>query len=509
MAAPNTGGAKPLGGLARAFAAMTGRLYQPPKNIIDGVNSQAWPSALQPVQPTAPAGSQPLGFSFWQGINQEITPRSDLPLTFSQLRDLATYPLARICIENVKDVLCTLPWKIQLKRNTGEPIADWKARQKTDKTIPTLTEFFNYPDGETPWADWLRPIIEDMLVIDAPSILVQRTVSGKVLGLRWTDGANILRLINDQGFTPQGDSPAFTQLWEGIPRLLLTTKQLVYRPSNIVARNSYASKLYGMAITEQLSQEILIGQERLNFVLAYYKDGISGGLLHVVPAGVLPDKISENVQAFNQLMSGNLGQRRRMNTVQGYHTTDDGKPDQIVETKEPVLADVFDDLHIRKIAFGYGVSAQRLMKQMNRASAEAGQDAAEKEGIMPRLKWVKGTMDMIIQVQMAQPQYEMVWDTDDELDALKQAQVDKIRSEAGLDTIDEIREDRGKVPFNIPETQKPIIVTATGVQPLEGSFDRVQQEADNATTVANKPVPKPVPISAAGKKAINDFYAGY
>lgn len=504
----NAGG-KPLGNIARAYSAMRSALYKPPQNTIDGINPQGWPSALDPVQPTGPKGSQPLAFSYWQGINLEITPRADLPLTFADLRNLATYPLARICIENVKDILCTMPWKIQLKRNVGEPVADWKARQKTDKTIPTLTAFFQYPDGETPWADWLRPIIEDMLVIDAPCFLVQRTLSGKVVGLRWTDGTQFLRLITDQGFTPQGDKPAYTQLWEGIPRLLLTTRQMVYRPSNIVPRVSYASKLYGMSITEQMAQEIEVGQERLNFVTAYYKTGINGGMLQVIPAGVPPDKVSEGIQSFNAMMSGNLAQRRRLNMLQGYRNADDPKQDQFIETKEPVLADIFDDLHIRKICFGYGVSSQRLTKAMNRASAEAGQDSAEKEGIMPRLKWLKGTMDLTIQQQMGYPQYEMIFDTDDELDAVKQATVDTDQVKSGLRTIDEIRDDRGQIPFGLPETSQPIIITNMGVQPLEGSFDRVNQAAADATVVANKPTPAPVAapaVSAAGKKALNDWY---
>lgn len=503
----NGAGGKPLGGVARAYSAMRSALYKPPQNNIVGVNPTAWPSPLNPVQPTGPKGSQPLAFSYWQGINLEITPRADLPLTFADLRNLATYPLARICIENVKDVICTMPWKIQLKRIAGEPVADWKGRQKKDTVVPMLTEFFQYPDGETPWSDWLRPILEDMLVIDAPCFLVQRTLAGKVVSLRWTDGAQFLRLIDDQGFTPQGDNPAYTQLWEGIPRLLLTSRQMVYRPSNIVPRVSYASKLYGMSITEQLAQEIEVGQERLNFVTAYYKTGISGGMLQVIPAGVPPDKVSEGIQSFNAMMSGNLGQRRRLNMLQGYRNADDPKQDQFIETKEPVLADVFDDLHIRKLCFGYGTSAQRLMKQMNRASAEAGQDASEQEGIMPRLKWLKGTMDLTIQVQMGYSQYEMVFDTDNELDATKQATVDKMRTESGLDTIDEIREDRGKIPFGLPETSQPIIVTPTGVQPLEGSFDRVNQAAADATAVANKPTPAPVaPGGGPSKKALNDWY---
>lgn len=491
----NTPSGKPLGGLARAFAAMRGRLYTPPDNLIAGVSPQAWPSALQPIQGVAPKGSQPLTWSYWNGINQEITPRSDTALTFADLRNLATYPLARICIENVKDILTNTPWKIQLKQNPGESTLDWKKRQKNDKVAQQLTEVWNYPDGVTPWGDWWRPIIDDLLVIDAPAYLIDRTLDGKVARMRWSDGSQFLRLIDDQGNIPQGDSPAFTQLWEGMPRLLLTTRQLVYRPSNIVPRNSYASKLYGMSIVEQLAQEIEIGQQRLNFVLAYYTSGSIPNILHLVPTGITPDKINETMQWMDSELSGNLAARRKYRMMQGF--TDDAK-DQVIQLKEPVMADIFDDLHIRKMAYGFGVSAQRLLKQMNRASAESGQDAAEKEGTMPRLLWMKRNVDYTLQRQQDQPNYELIFDTDDELDATKQAEVDKTRVQAGLETIDETREDRGLVPFGLPETMKPIIVTTMGVQPLEGSFDRVNQQMENDTAQANKPTP--APVAAQGKK---------
>jgi hypothetical protein len=154
------------------------------------------------------------------------------------------------------------------------------------------------------------------------------------------------------------------------------------------------------------------------------------------------------------------------------------------------------------MCFGYGVSAQRLMKQMNRASAESSQDASEKEGIIPRLLWMKSTADIMLS-RTGNTQYETIFDTDDELDAVKQEAVDTNYVKSGLRTIDEQREDRGLVPFNLPETQQPIVITATGVQPLEGSFDRVQQALDNDTTTAEKPAPTPVagpaPAAAAPK----------
>jgi hypothetical protein len=490
-----TASGKPLGAFARAFATMRSRLYSTVGGLtVEGVDVSAFPSPMIPVQPIGPEGSKPLAFSYWQGINQSITPRLDAPLSFAELRELGSYPLAWICRENVKDVLCTMKWKIQLKRIHGESTADWKKRQANDKVGQQLDNFFQFPDGENPWADWLRPILEDMMVIDAASILVDRTLSGKVAKLRWTDGADILKIVDDQGYLPE-EGWAYTQLWEGIPRIALSRRDLVYRPSNIVPGNNISSKIYGSSITQQLAPEIRIGQERLRFVLAYYTEGSVPGLVHVVPPGVTVDKILEGMQWANSELSGNLAKRRQWRMIQGYNQE---REDQIEQLKEPILADVFDDLHIRKICFGYGTSAQRLLKAMNRASAESSQDSAEKEGTMPRVMWLKSTMDHILTFQFDQPNYEWLPDTDDELDAAKQDLIDDAQVKSGRRTIDETREQRGLIPFGLPETSQPIIITATGVIPVEGSIERTQQ----AHTLAMNP-PKPV-IQAPNEPAPKD-----
>lgn len=485
---------KPLGGLARAFASLRTKLYTPPTALIAGVDStQNWPSALQPVQPVGPAGSQPLAFSFWQGLNQNITPRPDSPLTFQDLRSLSMYPLARICIENVKDQLAQYDWTIQIRDKNGESIADRRKRQADDKNITKLIDFFSYPDGETPWSDWIRPLIEDLMVIDAPSIIVQRTFGGDVAKLRVVDGSQILVLVNDQGFTPEGDSPAYTQLWEGIPRLLLTTKQLVYRPRNIARRNTVTSNLYGLSPVEQLAPEIRIGQERLRFILAYYTEGSVPGLVHVVPAGVSPDKIRETMEWMNSELAGNLAARRQWRMIQGFRDAQDPKEDQIVELTEPVLADKFDDVHIRKIAFGLNTSPQRLLSQVNRATSEANQDSADREGILPLLTWLKSTMDMIIQRHMGLADYEMVWDTDTELDPVKQAEVDATYVKEGIFTRNEIRDARGVAARSEKEADQLMVTTGQGAVPLEGSTERTATASQAALESAKQPKQLPAP----------------
>lgn len=441
--------------------------------------------------PVGPKGSKPLAFSYWNGINQNITPRPDAPLSFSDLRELATYPLARICIENVKDSIASLPWTIQLREIPGESIKDRRAKQANDQIIPKLMDKFSYPDGETPWSDWLRPLLEDLMVIDAPSILLQSTFGGEIAKMRVVDGSTILRLVNDEGFTPEGDQWAYTQLWEGIPRVALTNRQLVYRPSNIAFRNTLSSKLYGYSMTEQLAPEIRIGQERLRYVLNYYTEGAVPGIVQVVPKGISPDQIAESMTWMNSELAGNLSARRQWRMIQGFYDPEDSKQDQVLQLKEPVLADVFDDLHIRKIAFGYGSPAQRLLRMMNRATSESDQSAGEKEGLMPRIKWLKGTMDFIIQKRMGYTQYEWVPDLDTELDPVKQAEVDSVYVKNGIATVNETRDARGMEARPEDEANQLMIVTATGAVPLEGSSDRTNAAADAAVQAAKNPKPKP------------------
>lgn len=517
MANSQTAIMRPLAGLARAFAAMQSRLYQPPPITIAGVSEQNWPSALMPVQPVGPPGSQPLLWSFWQGLNQNITPRPDAALSFQDLRGLATYPLARILIDNVIAQVSQIKWTFQLKEVPGQSLKDRRAKQEGDKVIPYLAEFFAYPDGETPFEDWVKPLLDDLLVTDAPSILMQRTLAGKILKLRVPDGADFLRLIDDQGYTPAPPSPAYTQLWEGIPRILLTTDQLLYRPRNIVRRGTVASQLYGMSPTEQLAEEIRIGQARLNFVLLFYTAGSVPGVVRLIPPGVSVDAIMEAQQWMTSDLAGNLAARRQWRDIQSFSgNVADGPKDKIEQLKEPVLSDLWDDKHIREMAFGYKTSPQRLMK-MIRTEGQASGEAAQEEGMGTWIGWLKGTLDCLIQRKMGFPQYEAVPETALELDAVKQAQIDQIAIGGAKITINEARDRDGMVPRPEPEANVLGVITPTGFVPVAGAIERTneQHQADIAPKPApviaqpggNGVQPKPKPKPATPAKALEEHAA--
>lgn len=478
-----------LGPVVNALSQLRQAIYRPPQTRIAGLDETLWPNPLQPVTPMGPPRAEPLGFPFNWGQNLVFTPRSDAEYSAEDLRRFAKYPLARICIENTKDMVSRMPHRIQLKPLQGETSKERRARGKNDATLKKLNGFFDRPNREQNWEEWIRPTLDDMLTIDAASTFVERQNNGSIIGLRWIEGASITRLVDEHGWTPMAPSPAYHQLYEGYPRIDLTTDQLVYKPRNIVPRNTVSSYLYGYSPTEQIVDEVKVGIARLNFVLDFYTEGsIPGGMLFA-PIGTPADKIKEAQQFLDSDLAGQLAKRRRLQILQGFQT--DGKSEQLAFPKEPALADSFDDLHIRKICFAYGTSPQRLMRMMNRASAETNQESAELEGTLPWMQWLKGLIDYIIQVLMGYSEYEFAFDPFHESDVKKQAEADKLDVETGLYTINEKREDRGDDPRQEPEADQLNVLTASGMIPL-GTILKPTGPAEGAgggTTSSSKPAP--------------------
>ena len=120
----------------------------------------SWDSPYQPVAPLGPAGRGAAPIPAWSGQNLIFTPRSDAEYSAADLKALASYPLARICIENVKDPVTRAPWEIQMRARPNETRKQVQRRANDDKeTLIMLNRFFEYPDREHNWQEWLRPFV--------------------------------------------------------------------------------------------------------------------------------------------------------------------------------------------------------------------------------------------------------------------------------------------------------------------------------------------------------------
>ena len=462
---------RPLGALAAGLTRLQGSLYQPPDTQIPGIMDTDWPTPLQPIRPFGQPGQPPIVMNMMMGQNLIFTPRPDSRYSAADLQALARYPLARICITNVIDTISTLRWKIQLRAQPGE---DQKAREERtlkDDTILELTSFVSHPDNEHDWSEWVRPLLNDMMTIDAGAVFLRRDKENKVYEWRVMQGAYVVRLVDRMGCTPEAPYPAYQLLWDGMPLWNLSTDQLLYRPRNIVYQvGNVASNLYGMSPTEQLAPEIEVGMQRLRYVTAFYKDGAVPNVLWVVPSDTQPDVVDNAMKIINQDMAGNLESRRQFRFAQGFRSSDSPKEDQIKQFDEPRLADEYDDLHTRRICFGYGTSAQRLIRMMTRSTAQSNQEAAEEEGIAPFRKWVQDYMNCLLQRKMGYEKYEFVFDVSQVSDPEKQAALDKVLFDGGPQTLNETRIARGLDPRAEAQADQLGKWLPTGWAPMDASL---------------------------------------
>ena len=124
-------------------------------------------------------------WDFPVGYNAIYTPRAYEPIGFHELRALAeNHDITRLAIETRKDQIERLSWTIR-SRNKEDRLQDAPTR------IAELTEFWRKPDGELPFASWLRELLEDLLVLDAPCLEIRRNRARDIIGLDVVDGSTI------------------------------------------------------------------------------------------------------------------------------------------------------------------------------------------------------------------------------------------------------------------------------------------------------------------------------
>ena len=169
------------------------------------------------------------------GYNYIYTPRSYEPVSFDELRALAnTENLTRMAIETRKDQIERLDWEIRAINDEVTPLP------AIERRIKEATQFWRHPDGDRPFGTWLREILEDMLVIDAPALELLKNRDGSLRGLDIVDGSTIKLLIDITGRRPVPPAPAFQQIIHGRPWRLFNTDELIYFP-----RNKRPGKIYG------------------------------------------------------------------------------------------------------------------------------------------------------------------------------------------------------------------------------------------------------------------------
>src|SRR6185437_3828797 len=266
------------------------------------------------------------------------------------------------------------------KRGVQADRSDRRHDVVVDDTAKALTDLLMCPDKDHGWEEWLRFLLEDMFVLDAATLYVQRTRGGGVYALRPLDGGTIKRLIDPHGWTPEPPLPAYQQILQGTPAIDYTTEELVYRP-----RNLRTNRIYGLSHVEQIIVVAKTWLARQASNLEYYDKGS-------VPDGFLSaskdwgaQQIAEYQELFDLQLSGQLGERRKLKI-----TPNDSK---FTQTKEPALKDTYDEWLARIACFCFSIPPTAFVNEMSRATAGTVNISALETGIGPTRKWVERTMN--------------------------------------------------------------------------------------------------------------------
>ena len=156
-----------------------------------------WFGPLDPITPLAPPEVAGRQWDYPAGYNLSTLSRPYEPITFPALRALADgYDLLRLVIETRKDQAARQSWSFTARDKFSRSAAD-------AERIAALTVFFARPDGIHGFADWLRMLLEEVFVTDAPALYKSRDRGGRLKALMPLDGATIKPVIDPWGRPPQ------------------------------------------------------------------------------------------------------------------------------------------------------------------------------------------------------------------------------------------------------------------------------------------------------------------
>lgn len=415
-----------------------------------------WFGPLDPPQAQAPEEVRGRGWDYPVGANLNFRPRATEPTTFESLKQLASYPVVAMLIQRQKNLVAGQDWEIKPRKREG-------AEKAESADIKAITDFFQFPDKQHDWVQWIGAVLDQLLIIDAVSIYAAPNRAGGIYALQVFDGAVIKPVIDLGGRSPYPPFPAYQQILKGLPAVDYTTDELIYFPE--VYR---ADKLYGYSRVEQAKDLISTAISRLRSQKSYFDYGNLGDGYFTAPEGWTPDSVRSLEIRWNNWMAGNIESRRQSQFLPSgteWH-----------ETKVDLLEAEFDEFLIRLLCFPFGVAPTPFMKQsgLGTGSAKTDHEAAEEGGIAPLLQFVERLMSLIIAKWFKRPDLEFAFVDNREFDPKTAADIDDINLGNRSRTINEVRDRRGEPP--VPWGDEPLVDTAGGVVPLSLAIERGSEE---------------------------------
>lgn len=495
------------------------------------------------------------------GYNLPSPPGSYKLIDFGTLRSLARiHDVSRRCIEVRKQEIATMEWEVSFKdpdrakahrlqvrsrsraAAAGRTIATQELSED-DVAIQELTAFWDQPDPirQFGFDDWLKLLIENILVIDAPAIFPHPTwmpgrgrLGSDLYALEILAGDTIKPLIDIRGAPPMPPNPAYQQFVWGIPRTELAQDMLdaqtrpvqsppadgastwsVPNDGDLLGNpqlyypvyNPQDDSLYGFSNTEQIILTVNLALKRQQWWTAFYTEGtIPAGLLHL-PEDWNPSDIREFEETWNALLSGEMAWKHRVRAIPGSTGFSQLKP--MIGTDAGITA--LDEWLARLCCLGYDVTPDEIGLQPRSGLGGQGYSAAQenvtyRKSLKPVTNWVQKIARRVNERHFRRPDLVVQFMYEEAEDALRHAQEDDLLIGKGVKTQDECRQDRGLDPYPDGIGSKPMLVMRTGALLLS---DVDAMSASMVTpTAPGVPIQPPKPQPLGGEQAPGDKRSG-
>lgn len=453
-----------------------------------------------PIRSVAPPEVAGRSWDYQPGFNLQTQPRSQEPISFEALRAIAdAFDPVRLIVEKRKDQVTRLPWKIRAKHDgPGKRPKDAELSAQIRGIIRDVKEFFDHPAAnDLSFRSWLRMLLDDLLVLDAPAIYCEHDDAGNLVALSPVDGATIRVVIDENGrparefrwngkpFQWCGETvtvsnyaalgfkitrgllwpPTYAQsLKGGTPVGNFTSWDLLYRPMNLRTNG-----VYGHSPVSMIATTVNIAMRRALGQLEYFREGNMPEGVYGLPETWTVDQVTQFQDWWDSLFVGNLGRRRQMRFLAG-----DGK---FTPFKEPPLKTEFDEWLMRIVCFAFSYPPAAFVSLQNRSIAEQHEKQAEEEGIEPLKNWVSELINDVIERELDQA-IEFAWIEENEVDQEKQAKILRGYATDGILSINEVRERLGEEPLPDKAANTPMVKTANGYIPITSEPADAAEEGD-------------------------------
>lgn len=395
---------------------------------------------FSPELPLVPAQPQTAGrqFDYTPGYNLWIQPKRDTGFLFEDLKAFAKwYDILRLMIQTRMDQVTGIEWSIAPTDPNVRKRPGGKLQPAEQKAADELTRFFTRPDGETRWRGWLRAVLNDVFVLDGIA-LWPRYEGRRVAALERIDVASIKRVIDNSGRTPDPPYPAYQQILHGQVANEYRRGELLY-----YMENPGNDRVYGLSRVEQAMMSIQIGMRQEMQQLQFFTEGTIPDALASVPDSWTSDQIRDFQNWWDTMLEGDTAQRRKLKFI----------PDavKVLNMKPPdaILKPEQNEWIVRILCYAFSLSPQPFIKMMNRATAESAQEEAKEEGLAPFLGFLEETLTDVIQGPLGYPDFQFVFEQQEDVDPETQAKVDDTYVKNGILSIDEVRDRMGKPPLGI------------------------------------------------------------